>query len=203
MNKEELTREAIEEEIERIKTFFISKKYFRTYDLVINLLSKIKNDNNNVINKDFFRCYIYASNCARRLGLNNNELGIEYAKKALEYAYAEGDIIMGYDALATCYRSAGEIGLAIYYYDKCIEIYNTWLNSLNDFLVVDRNKVNLNRINVIHNKADMLKDVDLILESIQMYKKLLNLEGLDSKLIQIKIDNAYKNIDEILREKYN
>lgn len=190
-----MDRITIKQDKEKIQNCFLEKQYFKSYDLSKQLLIQLNSNISITTKDDFFYCYIYLSNNARRL--KNISLGIDYAKKALEYAELDSEFIMIYDILAICHRENGEIEDALYIYDCYIDRCDIWLKSFDIHFIRQRNQIKSSKANMIHNKGDMLKDVQLIIKSIELYEEILYSKECDWNAIQYQIDKAYKNIHEI------
>lgn len=178
-----------------METYFIEKKYSEAYDLAKELLEYMANNQNEGDSYSIYCCYVYASHCSRRL--NNIDEAIVYGEKALQYAEKENELIMTYDALASCYRSKNEIDVANRMYDECIYECNNLIQKFDGQFTEDIVDIYKARADAIHNKGDMLGDIKLILESIDLYNHLLKFKDINIKLIQKNIKTAYGNIVEI------
>lgn len=197
MNREEITKTK-----KRIQIHFLEGKYLKAYDLSVNLLRDISANIDNTRNDDFFYCYIQMSNCYRRLSdinlnINYADDALEYAETALKYAVKDNEFVVAYDAVATCYQAKGEIDIAIAKYNECIDKCDEWLDTFDIYFGLARNRIKFSKANAIHNKGDLLKDIDMIVESIKLYSQVLYSEGCDTNDVQKKINDAYDNIYKI------
>lgn len=179
----------------QLRECFINENYFKSYNFARSFLDTLETNSDIADKDDFYICYVYLSNCTRRLSMN--ELSLFYAQKAIEYAEKQNEFIIGYDLLATCYRGLGDIGLASETYDKGIKMCDSWIESYDKHYEEQINDIALSKADLIHNKGDMLLNIELILNSIEIYRSLLYKKGIDNREIYKSIELSYKNIKEI------
>lgn len=190
-----MERKTIDNEIVRIRSYCKSEQWFRAYDLAHLLLLSL--EKNTLANRrDFLTCYIYMSNCMRRMG--NLELALEFAFQSSGYADEIEERIMSNNAIANCHGEIGNNFEASKLYDKNINLYKIWIDGiLLKEQEKDKDKLTLSMANTIQNKGYFLRDSDLVNEAIRIYKTLLNKDGLDKEIIKKYLSESYKSLLEI------
>lgn len=188
-----MNREEIVNKKKQIQSCFNEQKYLKTYDIIKQLLN-IENKKC-LVNYDLYYLYIYASNCTSYL--NNHDLSLEYAQKAEKYASKESEKITVYNLLAFNHILAKNTDEAIISCDKCIQMCDQLLETFDICFVKQRDRINLDKADAMHNKGELIENIGLILDSISIYKELLLSQSLNKEVIKTKINNAYKTLNKI------
>lgn len=169
---------------------------YEGYKMCLEFKSAIQNNEIEYTDNDIWSCCVVLSIGYERLGSLN--MATYYAKTSLMYARNSIEFFKSKMMLGICYQLTKKYDKALEIYDNCIEMCDNSINQLNSIEFKEELKPLLEcKAGFLRNKGKILGDELCIYKAINIYKQLHYDNELKNKIIQNKIDKAYKVIEDI------
>lgn len=174
------------------------KKYMMGYDLCSRWLEEMK-ETNEKNSHNYWFCY-YCLGVAS-WGLEKFELALDYFDITEEYTEQIRDIIKTRTMKAMCYVALESKDKALKEYDDSLEKCNALLDIIEVGSQEQKGILHC-KASLLMNEGDLLEDTEMMLNSIGIYKYLLNEDELTNQILERKIQTGYNAIKKIYI-KYN